>query len=151
MQATLFDLGRGAANGESTLRALTICQPWAWAIATGIKRVENRTWSTRYRGRLAIHAGVSSLWWERGRQRLEEWGYSVPQDVPRGAIVALCDLVGVVPYRSPGNGSAVEGEPFAAGPFCWLLANASPLAEPIPCRGQQGVFTLPREIAERIP
>ena len=32
-------------------------QPWAWAIAVAGKDVENRGWSTTYRGLLAIHAG----------------------------------------------------------------------------------------------
>lgn len=39
--------------------ALTIKQPWASAIMAGLKRVENRTWRTDYRGPLAIHAGLS--------------------------------------------------------------------------------------------
>lgn len=39
--------------------ALTVKQPWASAIMAGLKRVENRTWRTDYRGPLAIHAGSS--------------------------------------------------------------------------------------------
>ena len=41
-----------------TQRALTIRQPWADLIMSGAKDVENRTWSTSYRGRLWIHAAV---------------------------------------------------------------------------------------------
>ncbi|MHC4404130.1 MAG: ASCH domain-containing protein [Planctomycetota bacterium] len=41
------------------MKALTICQPWAWAIIHGPKPVENRGWATKYRGPLAIHAGQS--------------------------------------------------------------------------------------------
>ena len=37
--------------------ALSIRQPWAWLIVNGHKPVENRTWSTSYRGELLIHAG----------------------------------------------------------------------------------------------
>ena len=37
-------------------RVLSIKQPWAWAIAQDRKRVENRDWSTPYRGRIYIHA-----------------------------------------------------------------------------------------------
>lgn len=40
------------------MRALTIHGPWAWAIAAGHKTVENRSWTTNYRGTLAIHAGI---------------------------------------------------------------------------------------------
>ncbi len=39
------------------MKALTIRQPWASLIAAGVKTIETRSWSTRYRGPLAIHAG----------------------------------------------------------------------------------------------
>ena len=38
------------------MRTLSIRQPWAWLVATGIKPIENRKWTTRYRGPLAIQA-----------------------------------------------------------------------------------------------
>lgn len=38
------------------MKALSIRQPWAWAIVNAGKRVENRTWETRYRGPILIHA-----------------------------------------------------------------------------------------------
>ena len=39
--------------------ALSVRQPWAWAIARGHKVIENRDWDTRFRGTLAIHASLS--------------------------------------------------------------------------------------------
>lgn len=39
--------------------ALSIRQPWAWLIVNGYKDVENRTWPTRFRGRVMIHAGAT--------------------------------------------------------------------------------------------
>lgn len=38
------------------MKALTLHQPWASLIALGVKTVETRSWSTAYRGPLAIHA-----------------------------------------------------------------------------------------------
>lgn len=38
------------------MKALTIKQPWASLIAHGVKDIENRTWKTKYRGRIYIHA-----------------------------------------------------------------------------------------------
>ncbi|WP_206002040.1 ASCH domain-containing protein [Paraburkholderia aromaticivorans] len=43
------------------MKALSIRQPWAWLIVKGHKDIENRTWSTRFRGRVLIHAGAR-LW-----------------------------------------------------------------------------------------
>lgn len=42
-------------------RVLSIQQPWAWAIAAGHKRVENRSWSTRYRG-VVFNLGLETAW-----------------------------------------------------------------------------------------
>lgn len=39
------------------MRALTIKQPWAELIITGLKDVENRSRRTNFRGRFAVHAG----------------------------------------------------------------------------------------------
>ena len=36
---------------------MTIRQPWATLIAEGLKEYEFRTWNTKYRGDLLIHAG----------------------------------------------------------------------------------------------
>jgi hypothetical protein len=41
------------------MKPLSIRQPWAWAIVAGLKRYENRTWTTPYRRPLLIHAGQS--------------------------------------------------------------------------------------------
>jgi len=77
------------------MKALTIRQPWAWAIFHAGKDIENRDWPTRLRGRIAIHAAKgmtrdeyeSALFFIQERQILEalpfrytlqgeiKWGY----------------------------------------------------------------------------
>ena len=39
------------------MKAITIKQPWATLIAEGYKEYEFRTWRTKYRGDILIHAG----------------------------------------------------------------------------------------------
>ena len=43
------------------MKALTVKQPWAQLICTGIKDVENRTWKTNFRGRVLIHASAKDF------------------------------------------------------------------------------------------
>jgi hypothetical protein len=38
------------------MKTLTIKNPWAMLIAAGIKDIENRTWRTKFRGRILLHA-----------------------------------------------------------------------------------------------
>ncbi|MCK5020435.1 MAG: ASCH domain-containing protein [Candidatus Peribacteraceae bacterium] len=40
------------------MKALSVRQPWAALIATGIKTIETRTWATSYRGDLLICSGL---------------------------------------------------------------------------------------------
>jgi hypothetical protein len=44
------------------MKVLTVRQPWASLIVAGIKNVENRSWRTKYRGKLGIHAGSHVDW-----------------------------------------------------------------------------------------
>jgi len=37
------------------MKTLSIKQPWAHLIASGIKDIENRTWRTNFRGKIHIH------------------------------------------------------------------------------------------------
>lgn len=56
-------------------RALTLHQPWAQLVALGVKTIETRSWSTSYRGPLAIHAGKNTEYdgWKVGDYRFEQW------------------------------------------------------------------------------
>ena len=41
------------------MKALTIKEPWATLIIDGYKKYEFRSWKTKYRGKILIHAGMS--------------------------------------------------------------------------------------------
>jgi hypothetical protein len=43
------------------MKTLSVKQPWASLICSGIKDIENRTWPTKFRGRVLIHASQSKL------------------------------------------------------------------------------------------
>lgn len=54
----LGDVLRAPATNE-IVHALSICDPWAWLVVSGRKTLENRTWKSAYRGRIAIHTSTS--------------------------------------------------------------------------------------------
>lgn len=119
------------------MKTLTVCQPWAWALIHGPKRIENRSWPTRYRGPLLIHAGKT-------RNRLGDEEDSLPDLPPYrllefGALIGVVELVDCVPVE------LVVGEPFAEGPWCWLLRNPRAI-DPMPMLGKLGLWVVPDEI-----
>ena len=74
------------------LTALTIRAPWAWAIAEGWKRVENRSWATKFRGRIAIHAAVSKESDADAAATFAALGLESPTEFVRGAIIGTVGL-----------------------------------------------------------
>jgi hypothetical protein len=146
----------------AAVKALTVQQPWAWAIAKGYKLIENRTWSTPHRGPLAIHAGKT---WDQDSipevlHRLREHGIRTPQtfkdELPLagvGAVIASADLVSICleSYRWPRRGLSTVcqcGDWAAGGQYHWQLANVRALAEPVPAKGRLGLWDI--DLAENL-
>lgn len=102
------------------MRCITLHQPWASLVSIGAKTIETRSWSTGYRGRLAIHA--AKVLPEYGRREcykepflsglldaglLENITHRIITDLselrgyrnllPLGAILCTCNLVACVP------------------------------------------------------
>lgn len=129
--------------------ALSVRQPWAWALIHGGKDVENRTWSTPYRGPLLIHAGKTPTTEEDWLLVRERWRWTreyapwlaTAETIPHphvagafayGAIIGHVRLV-----RAERN---YPSEWAADGAWHWVVADPTPIDPPIPCRGQQGLF-----------
>jgi hypothetical protein len=110
--------------------ALTVRQPYAWLIVAGFKPIENRTWSTTYRGPLLIHAAVKMH--DHTIAEIER-RYQVPIDrdaLRFGGIIGRVDLVDVVTKHS---------SRWFEGPFGWVLRVPAPVPFR-PIRGGQGLF-----------
>lgn len=137
------------------MKALTICQPYADLICLPddddrAKRVENRAWYTNYRGELLIHAGKSRQW-------LSGDNYGLPiSGMVFGAIVGIAKVAdcvqlnpdGSVPNRFQQRWPWLNTHEHTEGPFCWVLTECRRFPEPIPYRGAQGFFNVPRELVE---
>jgi ASCH domain len=111
--------------------AITIRQPWASLIVAGIKPVENRSWPTRHRGPLLVHAGARVD--PDGLARMHALGIILP-DMPTGGIVGRVQLVGCIRDS--------DSEWAAAEAWHWLLANPCAV-DFCPMRGSLGLFRVP--------
>ena len=129
------------------MKALSLWQPWASAMALGLKQIETRGWEPRYRGRLAIHA--AKRWTASERLFTQQMG--LPDKLPLGEIVAVGDLVDVQPTEYLLLEGFISDEEFpwgdyGSGRFGWLLHNIQPLERPIPFRGAQSLFEIPDNV-----
>src|SRR5437660_590025 len=89
---------------RSIMKSITVTQPWATLIVLGAKRHETRTWRTRHRGALAIHAAGhfpedqhDLCRQEPFRSILRKAGYSSWFDLPTGAVLGTVQLTACVP------------------------------------------------------
>ena len=59
------------------MKVLTLKQPWASLVANGYKVYEFRTWKTKYRGEILIHAGcgVDKEWLDK----VKDYGIDFPK------------------------------------------------------------------------
>jgi tetratricopeptide (TPR) repeat protein len=125
-------------------RCLSVRQPYAWAILSGVKKTENRTWTTPYRGTVVLHASSSQqdLTYFRSQPGC---AFFATGNLPAAALVGFAELVAVTPY-----GREHEADPFAFGPYCWTFANARSFVEPIPLKGKLNLFKVDDAIADRL-
>ena len=131
------------------MKALTLWQPWATLVAIGAKRIETRSWSTSYRGPLAIHAarskkGHEMYWREPFHNELKAFHYHAPTELPHGRIIAVCELVNILPTEEVRGiierREAAFGD-YGGGRFAWRLANVRRLPIEVPTKGFQGLWT----------
>lgn len=125
-------------------RCLAVQQPWAWALCAGVKTVENRTWTTRHRGPVVIVASakkrlVNELRRAAGTRVLRTSVFAF------GAAIGVVDLIDVQPLRQ-----ALETDPWARGPFCWLVGNGRFFDEPVPCKARLNLYAAEGDVAERV-
>ena len=73
------------------MKVLTIKQPWATLIMQGNKRFEFRSWQTKYRGELLIHAGKGI-----DKEAMKRLANYIPKDMPTGKILGKVILVDCV-------------------------------------------------------
>lgn len=118
------------------MRALSVRQPWAALIAWGEKTVEVRSWSTRYRGPLLIHASGRAITLDDGTV------------LEAGEAVAVAQLIDVRPMVEADLEAACLDE-LPEGAFAWILADAREI-EPIPLKGRLNLWeadVMPRLLA----
>lgn len=123
--------------------ALSIRQPWAWAIIYAGKDVENRDWPTRFRGPICIHAakGMTVAEYEAAHNFMwinrlatppgarEESAYP-ERTLDRGGIIGTAEIADCV---------EASASPWFFGRYGFVLRNVQPV-DFIQVKGALGFF-----------
>ena len=154
-------------------KCLSLLQPWASlcvhtdSSGKALKQIETRSWNTKYRGELLIHASkrlisksVSSIFINNlptGAFFSFTKVFETTDFAPLGAIIGKVDLDSTCPselfttIRDAENGVIITKQELAFGDyspnrFGWMLSNPILFKEPIPCKGQLSIWNLPTEL-----
>lgn len=123
-------------------RAITLRPCWAWAVAHAGKRIENRSWPTKYRGLIYVHAGCGGVKRDdreslARRLNVARIAYPDESEFARGALVAIAELYDCV--QLPRSQLGAWGCPDS---WHFLLRDVRPLARPVPMNGKLGIWRL---------
>ncbi len=145
------------------MKCLSLWQPWATLMAIGAKRIETRSWATRHRGWIAIHAAQH---WTRdieafcfapaflaALRRNEADADRAMIDrlkSARGHILCLVRIVDCIQFTEDNRPKwGLSDQPnerhfgdYRVGRFGWRTDGVIQLPEPIPYRARQRLFEL---------
>jgi activating signal cointegrator 1 len=135
------------------VKALTLTQPWATLVAIGAKRIETRSWPTKYRGPLAIHSAKTLTEDDFYLIRTRPFFTALESildlndernvyGLPFGCVVAICELIRcwkISKYEAIPEPEHSFGD-YTPGRYAWLLADVKLLPSPIPARGMLGLW-----------
>ena len=120
--------------------ALSLRQPWLELVLQGRKKIEVRSWSTKYRGTLLLHASkIIDV------DACEYYGFN-PQNFIGGYILGSVELIDCLPFTRESweslRSSHLNLRDFKQGLVAWCLINPLRL-KPEKCSGRLGLFNVP--------
>ncbi len=153
----------GLLKPHPVIPALTLHQPWASLMAWGLKTVETRGWGTRAIENLAIYAAAQ--WHGHALEACRENVATAkalasrrltPEDLPRGKVLAVVDLVGCRQVRPD---DALHWVPaaelslgnYGVGRYGWITDRLRPLETSIPVRRARRLWNWRIPEGVRIP
>lgn len=154
------------------MKCVSLWQPWATLWMLGIKVHETRTWPTRHRGDVAVHASskpagdipgmldILRLDWDAWAPALKAAGCPVDEErriiglggLPRGAVIGVVSIESCERCtlgNAPPRPERCFGD-FTVGRYMWRAANPRQLQEPVKMRGMPGLFDIGDAIAGRV-
>lgn len=122
------------------MKALTIKEPWASLIIEKYKKYEFRSWKTKYRGKILIHAGLSVE--KDMMQRFKDYDISIKP----GCIIGEATLTDCILVDENFNKKLRAIDPIVYGrsnhaeTYAWKLEDIVKYEKPIPCKGKLGLW-----------
>ena len=122
------------------MKVLTIKEPWASLIIEEYKKYEFRSWKTKYRGKILIHAGCSVE--KDMMKRFSDYNININP----GYIIGYATIVDCILVDEEFNKKLRNIDPVVYGrsnhteTYAWKLENVVKYEKPIPCKAKLGLW-----------
>lgn len=126
------------------MRVITLKQPWASLVAAGIKKYEFRSWNTKYRGKILIHAGAGVE-----KKELDRFKH-LNLDYPKERIIAEVEIVDSIKLDEELNKKIIAENNIAYGSktregYAWKLDNIKPINSDKVVKGKLSIWNIDEE------
>lgn len=120
------------------MKALTIKQPWASLIINNYKHYEIRSWKTNYRGKILIHAGLTTE-----KDAINKIDYNL--EYVKGAIIGEAEITDCILIDEKFNSKLgkINNKVYGnnhIGQYAWKLENIKKYDQPIYIKGKLGLW-----------
>ena len=138
------------------MKVITIQQPWATLVVMGVKQIETRSWNTKYRGQILIHASAKMTKEAKAlceqnpfKKYIKDWSY-----LPLGAIVGRANIQevyttkhaqGMIRFQPEYWGDELTFGDYSPNLYGWHLTDAREILTPITAKGQLGIWEYPED------
>ena len=127
------------------MKVISIIEPWASLIKEKVKYIETRSWKTNYRGKIYIHASLKKV--PKKDERINNLiSLLENKNFKYGHIIAEATLVDCIYMDEEfiskiknNNKEYICGE-YSIGRYAWVLKDIKELNEPIPAKGNLGIW-----------
>lgn len=130
------------------MKALSLRQPYAELIVTGLKTIELRSWNTKHRGKFLVHASKTKA----PLSDCKPFDLN-PNNLDYGAIIGNVELINVKNYDDyedsewqDDSSKHLAGPTYQGSRKGFILKNPNKLAYPIPYKGQLNFFDVDEKI-----
>ena len=126
------------------MKVLTLKQPWATLVAEGIKEYEFRTWKTKYRGKVLIHAGAGV-----DKQDMDTFK-ELNLEYPKKRIVALVEIEDCLELDKDLNKKIIAEKNIAYGNktregYAWKIKRIKKINSNQEINGKLGLWNIDNE------
>lgn len=148
------------------MKAISLLQPWASLVVMGAKKIETRSWNTKYRGEILMHASKRKD--DRGRSMAKyapefynalqtEVEFNGFDDLPFGAIIGKVNITDTVLIQTLFHQIIVAPEDLSEsekafgdyrdGRYAWMLSDPVQFKNPIPAKGSLSIWEFNEQLA----